>query len=145
MILFLVSEEKSRSAPEFGANCPGAHCLPGKICQNNGRSGMPHSRENLSAEQMRSVSSKRCFRKRRRQLVGRRGTFQNASKLRQKCVKNPCGGEHLLDDTENVSKTKENGVRTRCAAVVNHYAIVNLLRRANLLRGGLFSTAGSLG
>ena len=31
------------------------------------------------------------------------------------------------------------------AAIVNHYAIVNLLRRANLLRRSIFSTAGSFG
>ena len=37
-------------------------------------------------------------------FIGKRGTFQNASEMRQTCVKNACntfGGEHLLDDTEN--------------------------------------------
>ena len=36
-------------------------------------------------------------------FIGKRGTFQNASKLRQKCVtnaRNTFGGEHPLDDTE---------------------------------------------
>ena len=39
--------------------------------------------------------------------VGKRGTFQNASEIRQNCVKNQIknaqntfGGEHLLDDTD---------------------------------------------
>ena len=52
--------------------------------------------------------------------------------------------EPLFDGT-NVCNSQENGVRTRCAAVVNHYAIVNLLRRANSLRRSVFSTAGSFG
>ena len=43
----------------------------------------------------------------------------------------------------NVCNSQENRVRTPCAAIVNHYAIVNLLRRANLLRRSIFSTAGS--
>ena len=32
------------------------------------------------------------------------------------------------------AKTKENGVRTRCAAIANHSAIVNSLCVVNLLR-----------
>ena len=40
---------------------------------------------------------------------------------------------------------RKNGVGTRCAAIVNHYAIVNLLCRANSLRRSIFSTAGSFG
>ena len=52
--------------------------------------------------------------------------------------------EPLFEGT-NVCNSQESGVRTRCAAVVNHYAIVNLLRRANLLRRSIFSTAGSSG
>ena len=36
-------------------------------------------------------------------------------------------------------------MRTPCAAIVNHYAVVSLLRRANLLRRSIFSTAGSFG
>ena len=47
----------------------------------------------------------------------------------------------------NVCNSQENGVRTLCAAIVNHYALVNFLRRANFkfLRRSLFSTAGSFG
>ena len=48
-------------------------------------------------------------------------------------------------ERKNVCNSQENGVRTRCAAIANHYAIVNLLRRANLLRRSIFSTAGSFG
>ena len=47
-------------------------------------------------------------------------------------------------ERKNVCDSEENGVRTRCAAIVNRYAIVNLLRRANLLWRSIFSTAGSL-
>ena len=39
-------------------------------------------------------------------LGGERGTFQNASEMRQTCVKNArniFGAEHLLDDTESIS------------------------------------------
>ena len=46
------------------------------------------------ASKMRQNGS--CF-------VGKRGTFQNASEMRQNCVKNArntFGGEHLLDDIE---------------------------------------------
>ena len=32
-------------------------------------------------------------------FIGKRGTFQNASKIRQKCAEH-IGGEHLLDDTD---------------------------------------------
>ena len=52
--------------------------------------------------------------------------------------------EPLFDGT-NVCNSQENGIGTRCAAIVNHHAIVNLLRRANLLRRTIFSTAGSFG
>ena len=41
--------------------------------------------------------------------------------------------------------SRETGVRTRCAAIVNHNAIANLLRVVNLLRRTIFSTAGSFG
>ena len=37
-------------------------------------------------------------------FIGKRGTFQNASKLRQKCIKharNTFGEKHLLDDTDS--------------------------------------------
>ena len=46
---------------------------------------------------------------------------------------------------KHVCNSQENGVRTRCAAIVNHYALVNLLRRVSLLLRGIFSTAGSFG
>ena len=52
--------------------------------------------------------------------------------------------EPLFEGT-NVCNSQENCVRTPCAAIVNHYAIVNLLHRANLLRRSIFSTAGSFG
>ena len=45
----------------------------------------------------------------------------------------------------NVCNSQENGVRTRCAAIVNHSAIVNSLHVVNLLRRSIFSTAGSFG
>ena len=48
-------------------------------------------------------------------------------------------------ERENVCNSQENGVHTRCAAIVNHRAIVNLLRRVNLLQRSIFSTAGSFG
>ena len=48
-------------------------------------------------------------------------------------------------DRKNVRNSQESGVRTRRAAILNHYAIVNLLRRENLPRRSNFSTAGSFG
>ena len=48
-------------------------------------------------------------------------------------------------ERKNVCNSQENGVHTRCAAIVNHHAIANALRRVNLLRCSIFSTAGSLG
>ena len=48
-------------------------------------------------------------------------------------------------ERKNVCNFQENGVRTRRAAIVNHYAIVNLLRRVKILRRSIFSTAGSFG
>ena len=48
-------------------------------------------------------------------------------------------------ERKNVCNSQENGVRTRYAAIVNHYATVNLLRRVSLLRRSIFSTAGSFG
>ena len=48
-----------------------------------------------NASEMRQNGS--CF-------IGKRGTFQNASEMRQICVKNArntFGGEHLLEDTDN--------------------------------------------
>ena len=52
--------------------------------------------------------------------------------------------EHIFEGI-NVCNSQDNGVHTRRAAIVNRYAIVNLPRRANLLRRSIFSTAGSLG
>ena len=52
--------------------------------------------------------------------------------------------EPLFEGT-NVCNSQEDCVCTPCAAIVNHYAIVDLLRRANLLRRSIFSTAGSFG
>ena len=48
-------------------------------------------------------------------------------------------------ERKHAYQTKENGVRTGCAAIVNHCVIVNLLRRVNLLRHSIFSMAGSFG
>ena len=39
-----------------------------------------------------------------------------------------------FSERENVCNSQENGVRTRCAAIVNHRAIVQILRVVNLLR-----------
>ena len=50
-----------------------------------------------------------------------------------------------LFDGRKVCNSQENSVGTRRAAIANHYAIVNLLRRAYLLRRSIFSTAGSFG
>ena len=39
-------------------------------------------------------------------FIGKRGTFQNASEMRQNCVKNArntFGEEHLLDDTDVIA------------------------------------------
>ena len=47
---------------------------------------------------------------------------------------------------KTVCNSQENGVRRRCAAVVDHYAIVDLLRGVNVLRRSIFgSTAGYFG
>ena len=54
-----------------------------------------------NASEMRQNGS--CF-------IGKRGTFQKASKLHQKCVKNArntFGGEHLLDDTDHYLGKKQ--------------------------------------
>ena len=39
-----------------------------------------------------------------------------------------------FSERENVSNSQENGVCTRCAAIVNHRALVKILRVVNLLR-----------
>ena len=46
---------------------------------------------------------------------------------------------------KNVCNSQDNGVRTRCAAIVNHPAVLKILRVVNLLRVVIFSTAGSFG
>ena len=48
-------------------------------------------------------------------------------------------------ERKDVCNSRENGVRTRRAAMANHHAIVNLLRRVNLLWRSAFSAAGSFG
>ena len=48
-------------------------------------------------------------------------------------------------ERKHVCKSQENSVRTRCAAIVNQYAIVNLLRWVILIRRSIFSTVGSFG
>ena len=48
-------------------------------------------------------------------------------------------------ERKNVCNSQENGVRTRCAAIANHYSIVNLLRRVIYYGLVFFSTAGSFG
>ena len=46
---------------------------------------------------------------------------------------------------KNVCNSQKNGVHTRCAGIVNHSVIANLLRVVNWLRRSIFSTAGSFG
>ena len=46
---------------------------------------------------------------------------------------------------KNVCNSQETGVRTRCAAIANHPAVLKILRVVNLLRVVFFSTAGSFG
>ena len=46
---------------------------------------------------------------------------------------------------KNICNFQENGVRTRCAAIVNHSAIVNLLRVVNLLCVVFLVRRGPLG
>ena len=48
-------------------------------------------------------------------------------------------------ERKHICNSQENGVRTRIATIVDHFAIGNLLRRVNLLRRSIFSTAGSFG
>ena len=48
-------------------------------------------------------------------------------------------------ERENVCDSQENGVRTKCAAIVNHSAIVNLLLVVNLLRVVFLVRRGPLG
>ena len=48
-------------------------------------------------------------------------------------------------ESENVCNSQENGVPTRCAAIVNHSAIVKRLRVVNLLRVVFLVRRGPLG
>ena len=48
-------------------------------------------------------------------------------------------------ERENVCNFQENGVHTRCAAIVNHRAIVKILRVVNLLRVVFLVRLGPLG
>ena len=48
-------------------------------------------------------------------------------------------------ERENVCNSQENDVRTRCAAIVNHRAIVKILRVVNLLRVVFLARRGPLG
>ena len=50
-----------------------------------------------------------------------------------------------FSERENVCNSQENGVRTRCAAIVNHRAIVKILRVVNLLRVVFLVRWGPLG
>ena len=48
-------------------------------------------------------------------------------------------------ERKNICNSQENGVCTRCTAIVNHSAIVNSLRVVNLLRVAFFVRKGPLG
>ena len=50
-----------------------------------------------------------------------------------------------FSERENVCNSQENGVRTRCAAIVNHRAIVKILRIVNLLCVVFLVRQGPLG
>ena len=50
-----------------------------------------------------------------------------------------------FSERENVCNSQENGVRTRCAAIVNHSAVVKILRVVNLLRVVFLVRRGPLG
>ena len=50
-----------------------------------------------------------------------------------------------FSERESVCNSQENGVRTRCAAVVNHRAIVKILRVVNSLRVVFLVRRGPLG
>ena len=50
-----------------------------------------------------------------------------------------------FSERENVCNSQENGVRTRCAAIVNHRAIVEILHVVNLLRVVFLVRWGPLG
>ena len=44
---------------------------------------------------------------------------------------------------KNVCNSQENGVHTRCAAIVSHLAVLKILRVVNLLRVVFFVRRGS--
>ena len=48
-------------------------------------------------------------------------------------------------ERENVCNSQENGVRARCAAIVNHPAVLKILRVVNLLRVLFLVRRGSFG
>ena len=48
-------------------------------------------------------------------------------------------------ERENVCNSQENGVRARCAAIVNHPAVLKILRVVNLLRVVFLVRRGPLG
>ena len=48
-------------------------------------------------------------------------------------------------ERKNVCNSQENGVRTRCAAIVNHPAVLKILRVVNLLRVVFLVRRGPLG
>ena len=50
-----------------------------------------------------------------------------------------------LFERKNVCNSQENGVRTRCAAIVNHPAVLKILRAVNLLRVVFLVRRGPLG
>ena len=50
-----------------------------------------------------------------------------------------------FSERENVCNSQENGVRTRCAAIVNHGAIAKILRKVNLLRVVFLVRLGRIG
>ena len=50
-----------------------------------------------------------------------------------------------FSERENVCNSQENGVRTRCAAIVNHRVLVRMLRVVNLLRVVFSVRRGPLG
>ena len=48
-------------------------------------------------------------------------------------------------ERKNVCNSQENGVRARCAAIVNHAAVLKILRVVNLLRVLFLVRRGPLG
>ena len=48
-------------------------------------------------------------------------------------------------ERKNVCNSQESGVRTRCAAIVNHPAVLKIVRVVNLLRVLFLVRRGSLG